>query len=104
VKEAQSDLKVEIERSKALSSKPPFPSSQKKTPVGIAGENVKNTEVLRLYEDATNLLVTNVRYQKGLYFDYEDCILTCIYTYINQNSSSDDHEGAASTSSHELFF
>jgi hypothetical protein len=104
VKEVQGDLKAEIERSKTLSSKPPFPPSQKRAPVGTAGENIKNTEVLRLYEDATNLLVTNVRYQKGLYLDYEDCILTCIYTYINQNTSSDDHEGAASTSPHERFF
>lgn len=90
----QNDLKAEIERAKVLGSKA-MPSSASKTrvPAGIVGENMKNTEVLRLYEDATNLLVTNVRYQKGNYFDYEDCILTCIYTYINENETSDDQKG-----------
>jgi hypothetical protein len=69
-----------------LGSKTAPPSiSKTRNAVGIVGENLKNTEVLRLYEDATNLLITNVRYQKGKYLDYEDCIFTCIYTYRNED-------------------
>jgi hypothetical protein len=99
VKVAQSDLKAEVERSKALGSSKTAPSapSQTRAPAGIVGENVKNTEVLRLYEDATNLLITNVLYQRGNFFDYEDCILTCIYTYINENESSEVKKGKSAS-------
>src|ERR1700722_17894058 len=89
VKDAQIELKAEIERSKVLGSKAAPSSSKNRTSVD-AGENLKNTEVLKLYEDMTNLLVTNVRYQKGKYLEYDDCILTCVYTYLNENNSSDE--------------
>src|SRR3954447_6644269 len=74
-------------------SLPSSASKNRGAAVVVPGESPKHIEVIRLYEDLTNLLVTNVRYQKGKYFDLEDCILTCIYTYINENESPDTQEG-----------
>lgn len=44
----------------------------------------KNAAVIQLYEDLTNLLIPNMRFESGRYLDLEDRCYTCVYTYVDQ--------------------
>lgn len=84
--ELRFELSMEIERSKELlekaSQKPPDSVHR---PYGgrVIGpsDDPKMTEVVRFYEDLTNLLVTDVKPQPARYLHVEDWLLTCIYSY-----------------------
>ncbi|KAK2466739.1 hypothetical protein APHAL10511_000997 [Amanita phalloides] len=89
--ELRIDLKAEIEHAKLLSDK------SHRTPqmvprsriAGTAFEDPKNAEVIRFYEDLTNLLVTNMKHQASHRPGADDWILKCIYTYSEDDMSSD---------------
>ncbi|KAH9900833.1 hypothetical protein C8Q73DRAFT_675967 [Cubamyces lactineus] len=78
----QKELEAEIERSKALAARAPAPQvarQQKPTP-----SESRNTPVIRLYEDMTNILVTGTKVEKNSFYpDLDEDVLTCIYTYQN---------------------
>jgi hypothetical protein len=89
VQDARSELKAEIERSQFLAS-----NSSRKTPAASQGraqgtilgsDNPKNTEVIKLYEDLTNLLVPILRFSAGKYFHLNEANFTCIYTLAPRN-------------------
>ncbi|KAI8982867.1 hypothetical protein BD414DRAFT_491382 [Trametes punicea] len=81
------ELDAEIERSKSLASRTPAPvpaRQQKPTP-----SEFRNTPVIRLYEDMTNILVTGVKIEKSPEFpELDEEILACIYTYQNPDDAS----------------
>jgi len=89
------ELNAEIERSKGLVAKSLRnpPSALRSRPGGA--DDPKHAEVIRFYEDLTNLLVCNMRLQKGRYFNLDDWILSCIYTY----TDTDDDTPSASRKS-----
>ena len=84
--ELRYELNMEIERSKELLEKASqkLPDSVPRSRGGrIVGqsEDPKMAEVVRFYEDLTNLLVTDVKPQPARYLHFEDWLLTCVYSY-----------------------
>ncbi|KAF8627725.1 hypothetical protein AX15_004269 [Amanita polypyramis BW_CC] len=89
--ELRFELKTEIERSKALSDKSlRMPQMASRSRVGgVAFEDPKNTEVIRFYEDLTNLLVTSMKHQASHRPGADEWTLKCIYTYSDDDISTD---------------
>ncbi|KAI0647559.1 hypothetical protein C8Q79DRAFT_1000445 [Trametes meyenii] len=81
------ELDAEIERSKALAARGPTPTAarqQKPT----AGEP-RNSPVIRLYEDMTNVLVTSMKFEKSPEFpEIDEEIFSCVYTYQNPDQEN----------------
>lgn len=87
------ELQLEIERAKSLSSQKPPDSASRGRQGRVLGpnEDPKMAEVVRFYEDLTNLLVTDIKPQPGRYLLLEDWLLTCVYSYrdvVDARSSS----------------
>lgn len=87
-KELSYELNAEIERSKALAAKSSRnpPSVPRGRPGGA--DDPKHTEVIRFYEDLTNLLVCNMKLQKGKHFSLDEWILSCVYTYTDTDDDA----------------
>lgn len=51
------------------------------------------TEVIKFYEDMSNLLVTNVRFEHSPDSEEPEVIFHCIYTYYEMTRRADDIEG-----------
>ncbi|KAG5645055.1 hypothetical protein DXG03_007145 [Asterophora parasitica] len=85
-KDLQIELAAEMERSKALAKATRPPSVVRSgRPGGV--EDPRHAEVLRFYEDVTNLLVPHMKTQPGAYFGLEDWLLSCIYTFSDDDDS-----------------
>ena len=80
------ELNAEIERSKSLASRAPGPvASRSAKPTS---SEPRNTPVIKLYEDMTNILITNVKVEKSPDWpDVDEESLTCIYTYTNPDEN-----------------
>ena len=77
---------AEIERSKSLAARPAGPTQARSTKATAA--ELRNTPVIKLYEDMTNILVTNVKLEKSPDWpDVDEESLTCIYTYNNPDEN-----------------
>jgi len=82
------ELHQEIERGKSIAIKvvrAPPSASRGRNGVLLGSDDPKHTEVIKFYEDLTNLLVPAIKMQAGKYLDLEEWIFTCIYTYSDQN-------------------
>ncbi|KAF8484345.1 hypothetical protein JB92DRAFT_3029305 [Gautieria morchelliformis] len=77
----RADLKTEIENTKALTSRNP-PSSSKHNSKSAES---KHGNVIRLYEELTGILITNVRHEPGQYKE-EDAVYSCVQTTSNEKS------------------
>ncbi|KAF8350512.1 hypothetical protein F5887DRAFT_1208823 [Amanita rubescens] len=89
--ELRFELKAEIERSKALADKSirtPQVAPRSRM-AGAAFEDPKNAEVIRFYEDLTNLLVTSMKHQASHRPGADEWILKCIYTYSEDDMATD---------------
>jgi hypothetical protein len=77
------ELQAEIERGKSLSSQkqPDSASRARRGRVLNQNEDPKMAEVVRFYEDLTNLLVTDIKPQPARYLQLEDWLLTCVYSH-----------------------
>ncbi|KAI0053867.1 hypothetical protein FA95DRAFT_1551627 [Auriscalpium vulgare] len=87
--QTQLELKAEIERNKLLLSKPPRDppgSALRGRPGRDMANDPKNGATVRLYEDMTNLLVTNVKFETCEYLDLEDCVFLCVFTHSDMRS------------------
>lgn len=78
----RSDLEMEIENSKRLTART-APTSISKSSGKL---DSRNTLVLRLYEELTGILITNVKHDPGKFKD-DDAIFTCIQTARNATAS-----------------
>lgn len=93
-KDLRFELKVEIENSKTLAAKaprnpPPSATRARQGHGGVLGtDDPKHAEVVRFYEDLTNLLVTAMKLQPGKYLGLEEWCFTCIYTYVEDDNDS----------------
>ncbi|KAJ3506150.1 hypothetical protein NLJ89_g7022 [Agrocybe chaxingu] len=90
LKQAQNDLRVElqleVERANALAAKAqqrPPPTAARPRAGGIlpSSEDPKIGEVVRFYEDLTNLLVPNMKLQPGKHLGLDEWSLNCLYTH-----------------------
>ncbi|KAI6005851.1 hypothetical protein EDD15DRAFT_2151411, partial [Pisolithus albus] len=85
VREVTRERDAEIERSKELLARvapkvPPTSSrSHQRRPMGA--DDPKITEVIKFYEEMSNLLVTNVKFEDVTGSDEQEVIFHCIYTY-----------------------
>lgn len=77
------ELQAEIERTKSLSSQrqPKIAARARRGRVLSPNEDPKMAEVVRFYEDLTDLLVTDIKPQPARYLQLDDWLLTCLYTY-----------------------
>ncbi|KAH7908873.1 hypothetical protein BJ138DRAFT_1090466 [Hygrophoropsis aurantiaca] len=85
VKLGRQELDAEIERSKELLSK-----ASRYQPGLPRLDESKNTELIKFYEDTSNLLVTNVRHEPNPDATQDDTIFTCIYTYVSSTAREDE--------------
>lgn len=108
-RELQYELRMERERSTSLAAKasklsthqPPGSDQRGRTALG-AVEDPKKGQLVRFYEDLTNLLVTNVK-PAGPAEDPNDVawIFDCIYSYPMDDESYGDHiKGALGIAPH----
>lgn len=84
------ELQAEIERGKTMATKIqrlPASASRPRMANGLSSaDNPKVAEIIKFYEDLTNLIVPNMRLQKGQYFDTDEWFLNCVYSYTDENS------------------
>jgi hypothetical protein len=87
-KELKYELNAEIERSKELAAKSSRnpPSALRGRPAGA--DDPKHAEVIRFYEDLTNLLVCNMKLQRGKHFGLDEWILSCVFTYTDTDDDT----------------
>lgn len=89
-KDLRYELKVEVNKSKDLAIKlgqnPPGVARFK---AGSAVPDPKHGEVIKFYEDLTNLLITNVKPQPSKSDDSE-WILSCIFTFVDTDDITND--------------
>lgn len=92
------ELNAEIERSKTLASKairsqPPGSGSRGRIRGGggiLGADDPRNAAVIKFYEDLTNLLVPNLKFEPGKYLGLEETCFTCIYTYMDLTKTHND--------------
>ncbi|KAK7054635.1 hypothetical protein VNI00_003098 [Paramarasmius palmivorus] len=102
VKELQYELKLERENAQKSNHRPP--GSAQRGRGGVLGtDDPKNTEVIKFYEDVTNLLVPSMKPKPGRYVNTEDWNLTCVYTYVGEEADAGNTKSLHFTlrSSHE---
>ena len=82
------ELNAEIERSKELAAKSSRnpPSALRGRPAGA--DDPKHAAVIRFYEDLTNLLVCNIKLQRGRYFGLDEWLLSCVFTYTDTDNDT----------------
>lgn len=96
VHEVTRERDAEIERSKELLSRvalkvaPTTSRSQQRRPIGA--EDPK-TEVIKFYEEMSNLLVTNVKFEDAPGSDEQEVTFHCVYTYFEMARREDSVEG-----------
>ncbi|KAJ7444872.1 hypothetical protein FB451DRAFT_72613 [Mycena latifolia] len=91
LKQRESDLQYEIktlrENSQKASRNPPAAVRGRGPNAVLGSDDPKHAELVRFYEDVTNLLVTDIKIQEPKYFSLDEWTLTCIYTYTDKTGS-----------------
>lgn len=77
--------------------RPPDSASRRRGRLLSQNEDPKMAEVVRFYEDLTNLLVTDIKPQPARFLNQEDWLLTCVYSHR-------DVADTGSTSAKSMFF
>jgi hypothetical protein len=87
------ELDAEIQRSTILASKPgrgAAPPSRGRVGQNILGsDDPKYTEIIKFYEDVTNLLVTNMKTHPATYLDLQEWTFSCVFTYTGTGTDDD---------------
>ncbi|KAK0451114.1 hypothetical protein EV421DRAFT_1899338 [Armillaria borealis] len=93
VKDLRVELQAEIDRANTLAKdprRPPGSAQRNRGQTVLGAQEPKHGATIQFYEDVTNLLITNVRNEKCSKRDKEeDWILTCIYTYVDEDTPGD---------------
>ena len=87
------ELQAEIDRGNAMATKlqrlPPTSASRPRTVNGLSStDDPKLGEIIKFYEDLTNLIVPNMKLQKGKYFGTDEWILNCVYSYVDEGAKN----------------
>ncbi|KAK7467369.1 hypothetical protein VKT23_004426 [Stygiomarasmius scandens] len=81
-------FELDVERQQKAAPPKPVPGSAQRGRRGMLGsDEPKNTQLVKAYEDLTNLLIFDVKPLSRNYFDLDDWLWTCIYTYVSQDGS-----------------
>ncbi|KAJ7582991.1 hypothetical protein C8J56DRAFT_956245 [Mycena floridula] len=81
----EKELRYEISE---LQKNRPGPATRRPAQTTLGTDEPKNTEVIKFYEDLTNLLVPNVKQHTSAYLGLDEWTLTCVYTHENRQSLS----------------
>lgn len=66
---------------------PPASASRPRTVNGLSStEDPKFGEIIKFYEDLTNLIVPNIKPQKGKYLGTDEWVLSCVYSYVDESA------------------
>ena len=66
---------------------PPASASRSRTGNGLpSADDLKLGQIVKFYEDLTNLIVPNMKLQKGKYFDTDEWILNCVYSCVGEGA------------------
>jgi hypothetical protein len=64
-------------------------ASRPRTVNGLSStDDPKLGEIIRFYEDLTNLIVPNMKLQKGKYLGTDEWILNCVYSYVDEGAKN----------------
>ncbi|KAF7294785.1 hypothetical protein MIND_01016200 [Mycena indigotica] len=108
LKQKVKDLEYEVEFERENATK----ARQQKggplyTPAPASGRNVlgasepKHAELIKFYEDMTNTLVTDIKLQEPKFFNLDEWLFTCIYTYVNKEGENQRSLGFSLRFTHE---
>ncbi|KAJ7219455.1 hypothetical protein GGX14DRAFT_592259 [Mycena pura] len=92
LKQIQSDLQheIQLERQNSQKASRNAPVSRGRGPHALLGsDDPKHSELVRFYEDVTNLLVTDIKVQEPKHFNLDEWNLTCVYTYTDKSGSEE---------------
>ena len=100
------ELQAEIDRGNTMANKlqrlPPASVSRPRTVNGLSStDDPKLGEIIKFYEDLTNLIVPNMKLQKGKYLGTDEWILNCVYSYVDEGAKN---QKPADSRSEFLFF
>jgi hypothetical protein len=89
-KQLRQELQMEIERANSLAARSGNqPGSAQRPKPGLSREDPKLAQVVRLYEDLTNLLVTNLKHSASQWLNLDEWTMTCVYTFMDDPSEPD---------------
>ncbi|KAF9014044.1 hypothetical protein BDQ17DRAFT_1270187 [Cyathus striatus] len=84
IKEMTFELDIEKKRNQELATKaarqPPGSASRSQPRNVLGSDDPKHAQVIKFYEDLTNLLVPSIKAGKSKYFGLDEWIFTCVYT------------------------
>ncbi|THU82878.1 hypothetical protein K435DRAFT_971779 [Dendrothele bispora CBS 962.96] len=81
-------FELDMERKQKAAPPKPVPGSAQRGRRGVLGnDEPKNTQLVKAYEDLTNLLICDVKQMSKSYLDLDNWLWTCIYTYVSQDGS-----------------
>ncbi|KAF8809100.1 hypothetical protein BYT27DRAFT_7232467 [Phlegmacium glaucopus] len=100
------ELQAEIDRGKTMANKlqrmPPS-TSRPRTGNGLSStDDPKLAEIIKFYEDLTNLIVPSMKLGKGKYLDTDEWILNCVYSYTDEVAQKDKGQSDSRTISFTL--
>ncbi|KAF7363625.1 hypothetical protein MSAN_01019600 [Mycena sanguinolenta] len=94
-KDLQYEIKIERENSQKAPRNPPS-APRGRGPNGVLGsDDPKHSELVKFYEDVTNLLVMDIKIQESKYLKLDECALTCLYTYVDKTGSPESRRSLA---------
>ena len=68
---------------------PPASAPRPRTVNGLSStDDLRVGEIIKFYEDLTNLIVPNMKLQKGKYLSTDEWILNCVYSYVDEGGKS----------------
>ncbi|KAJ4487706.1 hypothetical protein J3R30DRAFT_3695297 [Lentinula aciculospora] len=86
-KELLYELEVENKNFLALKTKTQQGSVRPQGDV-LGPDQPQNLQLVRLYEDSTNLLIMGLKPQRSQYLNLDDWTATCVFTYMSSNDAS----------------
>lgn len=70
--------------SSKLQRMPPL-APRSRTGNGLSSaDDPKLAEIIKFYEDLTNLIVPSMKLQKGKFFDTDEWVLNCVYSFTDE--------------------
>ncbi|KAK7020435.1 hypothetical protein R3P38DRAFT_2969447 [Favolaschia claudopus] len=85
----QYEIKTERENNQKNTRNPPSALRGRGPNAVLGSDDPKHSELVRFYEDVTNLLVTDIKMQEPKFFKLDECSMTCIYTYEDKTASEE---------------
>ena len=75
--------------SSKLQRLPPSTSRPRTGNAMSSTDDPKLGEIIKFYEDLTNLLVPSMKLQRGKYFNTDEWLMNCVYSHTDQIAGKD---------------